>query len=144
MILAVANDARLAGRQAVIEPSELIAVTDYLLRVGCLLGHIRSMPEEDSSIESRPDLELIRNTYAPWLPHLRAVTDGQVEGRPPLRTMVLAANRGDSSAPGRGIELPALDGQAAQTLQASKPGRRLAELTSALEYHLTRVARQNG
>ena len=52
MILAVANDTRLEGSHAEIDASALIAAADQLLRVGCLLGHVRSLPNESPIIRS--------------------------------------------------------------------------------------------
>ena len=143
MILAVANDARLEGSHAMIDASELIAAADQLLRLGCLLGHIRSLPDEDPIIEARLDLELIRNTYVSWLKYLRAVTDGQVKGHAPLRAMVLAhraEDRADSSAPLRQDDLASVDHFEAKTEQNTDPLRRL---TCSLGYHLIRIARQS-
>jgi uncharacterized membrane protein YccC len=142
MILAVANDTRLEGSHTVIDASELIAAADQLLRVGCLLGNIRSLPNEPPIFRTSLDLEPIRHTYASWLNHLQAVTDGWVASDAPLREMVLAAPRAKFFATPSQDHLAALDDTEAETVRTSSTLRHLAQLTTILEHHLTHIAHQ--
>lgn len=147
MILAVANDTRLEGSHAEIDASELIASTAQLLRVGCLLGHIRSHPNEHPIIRTNLDLAFTRSTYASWINYLRLVTDGGVRDGTPLRAMVMEAHRTEppvnSSAASRHNVKAALGRIENPTVQESNLVRRLAQLTSTLEHHLTRISRQS-
>jgi hypothetical protein len=90
-ILAVADDARLQGGSATVDGTALIAVADTLLRIGFLVGNVKSLQKEYSLPHIRSEIEYLRRNCASWLDYLRTYTDSGSLPHAPLRAMVLHA-----------------------------------------------------